>query len=94
MTSNRRADWIRARDDFLDPLDKLYPKNPYKSQTQNWRDRILLDEAKGLETNGARLFVVQFALAAAAAERGDDLAAIRQLRELIARPASPSTDSG
>jgi hypothetical protein len=54
MASDRLKDWIRACDDFLGPLDVQFPNHPFKEQTQKWldriRDRILVDEAEGLNT--------------------------------------------
>ncbi len=45
MASTHRTDWITGRDEYLEPLDRRFPNNPYREQTARWRDRILLDEA-------------------------------------------------
>ena len=45
MTSNDATDWIRARDEYLDPLDARFPKHPYRAETDAWRDRLDLREA-------------------------------------------------
>ena len=91
MASTHRADWITARDEYLEPLDRRFPDNPYREQTARWRDRILLDEAErapsylvapvktqfGEPNNDAeRHFVVANAVAAEASARGDDLGAV------------------
>jgi len=104
MASNRRHDWLTARDDYLDPLDSRFSNNPYREQTQKWRDQILLDEAEGRAAvlsspvklskinqpanNTESLFVVTFASASAASERGDDLTAKRAWEEM-ARKLKP-----
>jgi len=97
MASSRRADWHTARDDYLDPLDKGFPNNPYREQTQKWRDKILLDDAEGrarVLTSGQKTrmaepanttesqFVITNELAVGASSRGDDPTAIRQWQEL------------
>ncbi len=104
MASSRRHDWLTARDDYLDPLDSRFPNNPYREQTQKWRDQILLDEAEGRAAvlsspgkvgrinqpanNTESLFVVTFASASAASERGDDLTAKRHW-EVMAQKLKP-----
>jgi len=97
MASTRRADWVTARDDYLNPLDERFPNNPFKEQTQKWRDKILLEDAEsrgrnlasGLDTSftrpsndAERKFVIANALAGQASSRRDDFGAIRQWREL------------
>ncbi len=98
MASNRRSDWIAARDEYLDQLDGKFPNHRYREQSQKWRDKILLDEAEGRAAvlssparvgkinqpanNTESLFVVTFASAAAASDRGDDLAAKRHWEEM------------
>ncbi len=42
MASTRYADWVAARDNYLEQLDHRFPENPYREQTTRWRDRILL----------------------------------------------------
>ena len=46
MASNDPLDWIRAREEYLDPLDRRFPDHPYKAQTEAWRDRIDLRDAR------------------------------------------------
>ncbi len=98
MASNRRHDWLTAREDYLDPLDSRFPNNPYREQTQKWRDQILLDVVEGraaVLSSPAKvgklnqpanitesLYVVTFASASAASERGDDLTARRHWKEM------------
>ncbi|MFI5456747.1 MAG: protein kinase, partial [Isosphaerales bacterium] len=97
MASSRRADWHTARDDYLDPLDKGFPNNPYREQTQKWRDKILLDDAEGrarILTSGQKTrttepantaesqLVITNELAAGASSRGDDPTAIRLWQDM------------
>src|SRR5207237_7187066 len=73
---------------------------PYQEQTTKWRDRILLDEAEGRanilaapvktkfsdpNNNAESQFVITHTVAAEASARGDELAAVRQWRELARR---------
>jgi serine/threonine-protein kinase len=46
MESTRPGDWIRAGNEYLDPLDRRFPDNPYKATTRQWRDRILLEQVE------------------------------------------------
>jgi serine/threonine-protein kinase len=101
MESDRRSDWITARDEYLDDLDRRFPQNPYREASQKLRDKILLDEAKGraetLSANvklrginepnndGERQFVIYNALADEASRRKDDLTAVQHWREMAAR---------
>jgi serine/threonine-protein kinase len=96
MASDRRADWITARDDYLDELDRRFPANPYRAQSQTWRDKIVLDEAEGRakilssrieilsepKNNAERQFVMAHTLTTAASQRHDDLQAMRHWQEL------------
>jgi serine/threonine-protein kinase len=98
MASKNRHDWLTARDDFLDPLDSRFPANPFREQTQKWRDKIMLDDAEGRATilssaaklskindpanNAERQFVLTFNLATTASERGDDLRAKQHWYEM------------
>jgi serine/threonine-protein kinase len=98
MASKHRSEWVRAREEFLDPLDKRFPNNPFRDQTQAWRDKIFLDDAEGRakflssdkklsnindpQNNAERQFVLTFALARDASERGDDLGAKRHWEEM------------
>lgn len=100
MESSRRADWIEARQSYIDPLDRDFPNHPYREQTRAWRDRILLDEAgeraRRLEspvrtrftepqTTGEHEYVEAYALASEASGRGDDQAAIQYWEEMARR---------
>jgi len=98
MASSRRSDWITARDEYLDPLDSRFPNHPYREQSQKWRDKIMLNVAEGrarILSSPTKLrgindpanatesnFVVTFASASAASERGDDLKAKQHWQEM------------
>ena len=106
MASTARHDWRTALEDFIIPLDERFPDNPYREQTRAWRDKIMLEEVEGrasiLESkvktsfsepkdNLERGFVLTHAVAAAASERGDDLAAIAEWQKFAqqAKPDDP-----
>lgn len=98
MASNRRSDWVIAREDYIEPLDRRFPNNPYREQTQKWRDKILLNDAEGRATvlssplklrdvnqpanNAERTFVLAYKLASADSERGDDISAKARWEEM------------
>ena len=44
MASTDPLDWIRARDEYLEPLDRRFPRHEYRAETDGWRDRIDLRE--------------------------------------------------
>jgi serine/threonine-protein kinase len=103
MASKRSSDWKTARDEYIDPLDSRFPDNPYREQTQKWRDKILLDQAESraaVISSPSRtklnqpanitesLFVVTFDSAQAASDRGDDLRA-KELWEAMAQKLKP-----
>lgn len=46
MASELRADWIFARDRYLNVLDRRHPDHPYKNDVRAWRDQILLGDVK------------------------------------------------
>ena len=107
MKSTKRHDWITARDEYLEPLDRRFPDNPHQEQTKKWRDQILLDEAEGRasiltakvktplnnpNTDAERQYVIHHAVAEEASERGDDLAALRQWQELASLLKPKSDD--
>ena len=46
MASDDATDWIRARDEYLEPLDRRFPNHPFRDQTEGWRDRIDLRDAR------------------------------------------------
>ena len=96
MASPHRADWITARDEYFDALDRNHPDHPYKGQLQKWRDQILLDEAEGRarnlsskvqtqfsepHTDAERQYVSFDALATKAADAGNEAAALTYSRE-------------
>ncbi len=45
MASADPTDWIRARDEYLDPLDHRFPDHLFRPETEGWRDRIDLRDA-------------------------------------------------
>jgi hypothetical protein len=45
MESGRRADWRRAEQQYMAPLDRRFPDHPYKEQLSAWRDKIALNDA-------------------------------------------------
>jgi hypothetical protein len=47
MASSSRGDWITARDEYIEPLNRRFPNHPYKHETQAWLDTILLHDAEG-----------------------------------------------
>lgn len=47
MASKSRADWITARDEYIEPLDRRFPHHPYHEQTRAWLDTILLRDTEG-----------------------------------------------
>ena len=47
MKSDKRTDWMTARDEYLTRLDRDHPGHPYKEAVRAWRDRLLLAEAEG-----------------------------------------------
>ena len=46
MASEDRTDWLRVPTEYLDDLDRWYPNHKYKSETDEWRDRIALSSAE------------------------------------------------
>ena len=46
MASQDSLDWIRAREEYLDPLDRRFPEHPYKEQTEAWRDPAYAERAR------------------------------------------------
>ena len=45
MASQDPTDWIRARDEYLDPLDRRFPEHPFRDEVDGWRDRLDLRDA-------------------------------------------------
>jgi eukaryotic-like serine/threonine-protein kinase len=99
MASTHRSDWITARDEYLEPLDRRFPNHPYREQSRQWRDKILLDEAESRggvlissvkplnepKNNAERLFVIAHNVASDWSKIGDDKEALKQWNELAAR---------
>jgi hypothetical protein len=97
MASEERSDWLQVPKYYLDDLDRWYPNHPYKSETEDWRDRIALSLAKHradmLEGSlrpkpagqGEVLFVAVFREAEKALEKCADADAARLWREMAAR---------
>jgi serine/threonine-protein kinase len=46
MAGKSRTDWLLARRDYIDELERRYPDHPYKADVRQWLDRILLDQAQ------------------------------------------------
>jgi eukaryotic-like serine/threonine-protein kinase len=99
MASSNRHDWVRAREEYLDPLDRRFPGNPYHEQTARWRDKILLDEAESRsiylagdritpinepKDNAERLFRFTNEVAVRASRQGDDRAAWEAWKQMAA----------
>ncbi len=47
MASKDRHQWDDALKEYIDPLDRRFPENPYKSTTHTWRDKIALATVEG-----------------------------------------------
>ena len=69
MASSHRSDWITARDEYFDTLDRKHPDHPYKEQLRKWRDQIILDEADGRARNLSSTVQTQFSEPHTNAER-------------------------
>jgi eukaryotic-like serine/threonine-protein kinase len=97
MASTHRSDWLTARDEYLEQLDRRFPQNPYRDQAAKWRDKILLDEAEGRanilaapvktrlnepNTNAERQFKISNEVVTQASNRHDDLEALKQWRAM------------
>ena len=96
MASTRRADWLIAREEYLEPLERRFPDNPYRERIRAWRDKILLEDAERrwkILTAGVKPFsepsndaerqvVITTTVATEASGRRDDLVALQQWREL------------
>ena len=103
MASKNRSDWLDARDNYLDPLDRRFPNHRYREATRAWRDRILTIEAEdrarvlasGLaikltepKDDNERTFVGFHTVAGASMEHGNELAAVQQW-EMMKRQFRP-----
>ena len=97
MASSHRSDWLTAKEEYFDALDRKHPDHPYKEQLRKWRDQILLDEAEGRarnlsspvktqfsepHSNGERQYVTFDTLAAKAIGEGNETMAAQYWREL------------
>ncbi len=105
MVSKHRSDWIRARDEYFDPLDRRFPDHPYKAKLGEWRDKIAYEDAKSRsdvlasrlkvlsepQNKGERLFVSFEAQATPAAAEGNELQAMNYWTEMagLLRPDDP-----
>jgi eukaryotic-like serine/threonine-protein kinase len=100
MASSRYADWVTARDEYLEALDRRFPENPYHEQTRRWRDKILLTDAErrveylaapvptrfSNPTNDAEgAFVLAHAAAGFSSGQRDDLGALKKWKEMAAK---------
>jgi serine/threonine-protein kinase len=100
MASSRYSDWVMARDEYLEPLDRRFPTNPYREQTTKWRDKILLADAErrveyltapvqtsfSKPTNHAEsLFVIAHTAATVASGHGNDPAAVERWKEMAGK---------
>jgi eukaryotic-like serine/threonine-protein kinase len=100
MASEDRTDWLRVPGEYLDDLDRWYPNHQYKSETDDWRDRIALSSAERRadtitrspfpdfrKTTGAGedLYAAVFPEAEAAHKRYADADAARRWRDMADR---------
>jgi serine/threonine-protein kinase len=104
MDSKSSADWSLALQNYIEPLDRRFPNNPYKAETRAWRDRILLERAERRaplldspvrshfnepRTEGERQYVEISDLARKKSESGNDKAAAKLWDELAKTPDNP-----
>jgi serine/threonine-protein kinase len=85
VTSPDPLDWIRARDEYLDPLDTHHPRHPFKEETEAWRDKIDLRDAERRAENLERpnlAAVTTFEEVRAALKIHHELDALNLWREL------------
>jgi hypothetical protein len=97
MASSEASDWLRARDDYLQPLDERFPDHPYRETTEAWRDKIDLRDAERRavvleqvnltgfskpKTEGEDLYQNMYKEVEAALKRKDELEAARLWRSL------------
>lgn len=47
MAKSGRGDWVLAKQQYIDELERRFPDHPYQAEVQGWKDRILLEQAKG-----------------------------------------------
>ncbi len=100
MASTERADWLTAKNMYLDELDRRYPNHEFKSKTDAWIDKIELTSAerrgdvleksgiaslkKAGDSQGEQMFAAVFPEADAAIKRFDDIDAARRWKEMAA----------
>ncbi|MFO0890696.1 MAG: serine/threonine-protein kinase [Isosphaeraceae bacterium] len=96
MASKRRSDWLTARDEYFDPLEKRFPDHPYKEQVRKWRDHIVLEDARSRaevlssrlkvlsepQNNGERQYASFEAQATQAAAEGNEVQALSYWKEM------------
>jgi serine/threonine-protein kinase len=46
MASTSRADWINARDEYIEPLDRRFPNHAHRDETRSWLDQLLLGDSE------------------------------------------------
>ncbi len=46
MASTQYSDWITAKTDYLDELERRFPDHPYREKTEPWLDRIAIEKAR------------------------------------------------
>jgi serine/threonine protein kinase len=98
MAKEDRLEWNRARDDYLDPLEKRFPNNSHQEEIRGWRDKIILAETEGrarvLEspvrtrfsdptTKNEERYLEYFVLVEGDQKRHDDLKAILDYQEFV-----------
>ena len=44
MESSDQTDWIKAREQYIEPLDRRFPKHTHHDETEAWRDKLDLRE--------------------------------------------------
>ncbi len=44
MKSEKPIDWMHAKQEYLDDLQRRYPNHPYQEKTKGWLDRIALNQ--------------------------------------------------
>lgn len=96
MESSERRNWINARDEYIEPLNRRFP-DQYREETRAWLDKILLDEADSRSkyissnpttsineprTNEERQYVNTRDSAKLASELNNDLEAVNQWKSL------------
>ncbi len=97
MDSKSSLDWNLALLNYIEPLERRFPDNPYRAETRVWRDRILLERAERRaplldspvrshfnepKTDGERQYVEISSLAREKSEGGNDKAAAELWAEL------------